>query len=58
MSLIIFSDGATGIPDEDGWIEEFDFVDFDGRELDGQDWLPAAFIDIEPEAVVDVEIEQ
>ncbi|MGY4103433.1 hypothetical protein ACW2Q0_28300 [Nocardia sp. R16R-3T] len=57
MSLIIFSDGTTGIPDDDGWIEEFDYVDLSGRELDNPGPLPAAFIDIEPDIVVDIEIE-
>jgi hypothetical protein len=56
MSLIIFSDGTTGIPDEDGWIEEFDLVDLGGRELEEQEALPAAFIDIEPHTVVDDEV--
>ncbi|MET8877581.1 hypothetical protein [Nocardia sp. NPDC004604] len=58
MSLIIFSDGTTGIPDEDGWIEEFDFVDLSGRKLDEQEALPVSFIDIEPHTIVDIEIEQ
>ena len=56
--LIIFSDGTTGMPDDDGWVEEFDFVDLDGRELEGQQTLPVAFIDVEPHTVADTELEQ
>ncbi|WP_062984620.1 hypothetical protein [Nocardia anaemiae] len=59
MSLIIFSDGTAGLHDDDeGWVEEFDCVDFGERELEEQTAIPAAFIDVEPGTVVDVEIEQ
>ena len=58
MSLIIFSDGTTGIVGDDGWVEEFDYVDLGDRELDGQDALPAAFIDIDAAFVLDTELPQ
>jgi len=56
--LIIFSDGTTGIVGGDGWVEEFDVIDVGPAVLDGRRNLNAAYIDIEPAAVTDIEIDE
>ena len=52
---IEFSDGAVGLVDDDGWVDEFDAVDMPALES-ATPALGAAFIDVDATSVVDTEL--